>query len=525
MGARKRVTGRSLAQGAVLGTLMLGVLGAGPAGADTTTIDSTLLDVFVGDTGRLQAKLAGSEDHVFFAPGDIVGDAGVTFGFPTTASNDVASTGSSAGVSRLVAHMGTGSIVDNAQPVTGDGTPASPYSLVRAFSVADDDGVAQLEVMQRVTVVNGTTRFKVHYDVENVSGKARNFRVTEAADLYIEGDDFGLGQFLAGPPRAVLGVNNDVGRSGGLEEVPAFPFDHYQVGEYDEITYDVPSDPDGAGYDDSVNSTVLDNGAGVQWDTHESTPLAPGATASFEIAWVFAAPAPMTLSPASQTLLTGQSASTSATLTDLAGTPQPGRTIRWDVQGANPAGGTLTTDAAGHATISWSGANAGEDTLTAFADFNGNGTREPVEPQAVGTFVFEARPVPVPPVVCGSACATPRDGTVPGLRIGGRARLKISRKTRSVAIPLTCSEPCTVVASAALKIARRRAPMELRSAPVTSAANGKATVRFALSKALVAKVRKAVRKRIKPTLRVTVTATDAAGNRGKPVTKTIRLKR
>jgi hypothetical protein len=60
--------------------------------------------------------------------------------------------------------------------------------------------------------------------------------------------------------------------------------------------------------------------------------------------------------------------------------------IRWSVEGANPASGTAALDpATGQAAISWTGRVPGRDTLTAYADLDGNGSRSENEPQSTAT--------------------------------------------------------------------------------------------------------------------------------------------
>jgi RHS repeat-associated protein/uncharacterized repeat protein (TIGR01451 family) len=63
----------------------------------------------------------------------------------------------------------------------------------------------------------------------------------------------------------------------------------------------------------------------------------------------------------------GTSQTLTATLKDAAGVPIPNATVQFNVTGANPTNGTGTTDASGAATFTYSGANAGADTVQATA--------------------------------------------------------------------------------------------------------------------------------------------------------------
>jgi len=80
----------------------------------------------------------------------------------------------------------------------------------------------------------------------------------------------------------------------------------------------------------------------------------------------------MTLSPSSQSQTTGSSATVTANLT-IGGNPASGKTILFSVSGANTASGSATTDTAGNAPFSYTGTNAGTDTVTACYDANNNG--------------------------------------------------------------------------------------------------------------------------------------------------------
>jgi Ca2+-binding RTX toxin-like protein len=70
---------------------------------------------------------------------------------------------------------------------------------------------------------------------------------------------------------------------------------------------------------------------------------------------------------------------------DQDGNPLAGVTVRFRVSGVNPRTRSDTTDASGDAVFTYTGANRGNDTITAFADTNGNGTREAGEPQDTAT--------------------------------------------------------------------------------------------------------------------------------------------
>ena len=61
-------------------------------------------------------------------------------------------------------------------------------------------------------------------------------------------------------------------------------------------------------------------------------------------------------------------------------TRRPGITVSFSVSGANTAGGSDETDTAGEASFCYTGTVAGLDTITAFADTNGDGDQDLGEP-------------------------------------------------------------------------------------------------------------------------------------------------
>lgn len=77
------------------------------------------------------------------------------------------------------------------------------------------------------------------------------------------------------------------------------------------------------------------------------------------------------LTPKTATNDVGASHTVTATLT-LNGVPQVGKTIDFSVSGANTASGSALTDVNGQATFTYTGTNAGNDTITASYSQNGN---------------------------------------------------------------------------------------------------------------------------------------------------------
>lgn len=95
----------------------------------------------------------------------------------------------------------------------------------------------------------------------------------------------------------------------------------------------------------------------------------------------------MTLTPASATNTVGQQHTVTATVTDASSNqPVDGGKVHFQVSGANSASGTETTDSQGKADFTYTGTNAGDDTIIACFDSDNDGNYcEPGEPTASAT--------------------------------------------------------------------------------------------------------------------------------------------
>jgi hypothetical protein len=167
----------------------------------------------------------------------------------------------------------------------------------------------------------------------------------------------------------------------------------------------------------------------------------------------------------------------------------------------------VTLDGNGQGTISDPGATAGADTIVAFVDFNNDGTRQPVEPQAssLATFVDQVAPT----------CTVKVSGDRPGGSGGAGKPLKIT---------VSCNESAQVKVATTLQVPRRKASGSTADAAKKKKRKKPIKIRLKTSTRLVApgaavpvrisipkKVRrKYAGKKVKAT--VTVTATDTSGN-------------
>jgi hypothetical protein len=101
-------------------------------------------------------------------------------------------------------------------------------------------------------------------------------------------------------------------------------------------------------------------------------------------------PATVTLAPATATNTVGTQHCVTATVTDVSGNRLKDVIVRFSVPtaattDASPSSGSATTDASGQATFCYSASLPGEDTITAYADTNGNTMQDVGEPSGAAT--------------------------------------------------------------------------------------------------------------------------------------------
>lgn len=376
-----------------------------PASAQAATIDGDRLDVMLDPDGNVQVLALGQSSFSFYPPGTEAGDAGffvslsggTTYGPPLGAGpEDVEYTAGTSG------------------PVTGSGTAGSPYQQVTVYSAGSD-----AEITQTTTYVKGERSFKQRFELKNTSGGSLQYQAFTAADLFLEGSDFGVGFFTPGPPKVVGGLSEATGRAGGLREVAGSPWSAYQEAYYDDIWDNVF----GAGLENSIVASSIDNGIGVQWN---ESGLGAGSTATYEVEWQFGLGG-LTASPPSAQLGTGSFHEVTLTATDANGGLVSGGTIRYEISGANPESGTKKTGGNGKAKVGWVGDNAGTDTLNAYLDEDGDKKQDPGEPEASADAVFVDPETNVPP--------PPPIPNMPPLELQGKPILRNGTTTLVVVVP------------------------------------------------------------------------------------------
>ncbi len=125
------------------------------------------------------------------------------------------------------------------------------------------------------------------------------------------------------------------------------------------------------------------------------------------------------LDPHTATNSVGAAHAVTATLLSGSGAPIVGQPIEFRVNGVNTAAGQVTTNAAGEAAFSYTGSNAGSDTIMAWAD-NGDGVQDPAEPFDVATTAWAVAGAPS----CNGQPATifvDAQGRIVGGPLGGRS--------------------------------------------------------------------------------------------------------
>ncbi|MDX6702909.1 MAG: hypothetical protein QOF26_3135 [Baekduia sp.] len=456
----------ALVAGAALTTAVTVPAGAvvTPPAPVATQLPGAPLTVFVGSQGQLQGHREGDDSNIFFRPTNQLGDAGFFLAFPdgTTPTAQNAKLkgkafGFDGGAGPSAANNGTSGLQQylprGTPALAGNGSAASPYTLVTTYAVpdqtlaADDPSKDLVLVTQTTSYVSGNQTFNVRWNVTNKTLLPLPFKALAAADFYFEGSDVGTGIFTQGPPRFVGGTNADSGRSGGFVEVGApsasLPWSHYQAlrfasGDGNDVWSKVEHSADSvaASYDDTVVGEPVDNAGAVEWDQPLGAPLAPGATATYELLVRTALPAALQFDQTNAGAPQGVPITLTVTAKDTADNPFTGKTLRYDITGVNAATGkTSVIDGAGHATVTDPGIFAGADTIIAYVDLNGNGTREAGEPQ-------------------GSALATFVDHTPPActVKISGDRPVSSGGQGKPLVITVNCDSPATVTTASTLTI-------------------------------------------------------------------------
>jgi hypothetical protein len=519
----------------VLATLGAGALSAGasaePSNTTAEQIAGNPLTVYVGPRGQCQSSYTvngtvegnfypgGNSD--FLAPFSPVGDCGFFLAFPEGAGQP------SSLVNKTFGFTGTaGPSMSNVytpvsqSPVSGAGSPASPLTQVTVFKVVDSASKEDALITETTSYVNGSPQFSSTYNVKNTSGSTLHFRAMYAGDLYVNGDDHGVGVFLNGPPRFIGGQNATSGVLGGLQEepIPALPWSSLEELSFPDVWSKVTGTvEDETAFSGGVELGNVDNAVGVEWDQFRTPGLASGQEASFSIVNRTQVPSGLVVAPATQTHTVGQTATITVTAADTGGTPYANRPIVYSIGAANPKVGSVTTNAAGQAVISYVGTVAGLDTVQFFLDLNGNSVQDGGEPSAAAQVAW----APAPPTPTGSytvkSLKANSDGTITIVFVptqDGTATVEVTVPTGTIARNASIAKKkCK---KNQIKIHGKCRPKTSVSGKVT--ARGKAGVPLKITVKPSSKVKKALAKGKKVQLSAKLTYKSLLG--GTPVMKT-----
>lgn len=407
------------------------------ASAAFQQIDGSPLDVFVGDSGRLQARYDGQTSGEFFPSSSNEANAGFSLGTDLGQSPT------------LYGYAGSGFTPVSQTPVTGTGTAPDPFRVITVYKAAissqsQQQPPGEITVTQTVTYVNGTSSFRVRTEIRSNGQTNVTFRPQMGADLTPGGSDSGFGYLVGGAPtRTVGGYNPSSGGAALIGEVT--PWRSYQAEHYTTVNTAL-RDLAGNGLTNAISNVFVDIGTGAQWP--DVTLCGCGtSTAAYEADWRFTRFAGLSLEPANADRAVGDTHTLTVKAQSPEGGPGGGTNVHFQVDGANDASGTAVTGPDGSTSFSYTGANAGSDFVRAFGDINGNGTQDGGEPSATAQVNWIA-PVPGSTVALTPVRGTvlvklPRGTTLPGAEDAGfrGAKARAAQAGRFVPLSQVASIP------------------------------------------------------------------------------------
>ncbi len=541
---RRLTRARGRTRAVVLSTVCLAALIA-PAAASAeegvVAFPGSPLSVFIGSRGECQSSYPLTGVNYFVSE---KGDCGFFLAFPKKAGQPAFVEGKVFGFEGGAGpHLGSTEYVPVSQsPVTGAGTGASPYTETTIYDVKEEGSSPIAQVTDTTTYITGSPQFTSMFTVKNESAGKLFFRAIYAGDLYVAGNDYGVGSFLGGPPRFIGGLNTAEGILGGFIE--ATPWSAWQEGCWNEggpeaeggeggrCAGDNAKDKGiwqtvregavtatGSVFNDEADPAQIDNAAGVEWD-EPLTGLGTGASDSFTVINHTEAPAGLSISPANQTLTQGQTESLSVTALNTAAKPYAGGIVRYTVGGANPQAGSITLNAAGQGQISYVGNNAGADTIQMYLDIPNSGSQTPTDPSATAAVTF----VPKPPVPNSTY-------TIKSIKANSNGTITITFvPTQAGQATLEVTVPTATISSAqaakAKKCKKGQVKIHGKCRPISTVsgrvkANGIAGVPLTLTVKPSSKVKAALKKGRTVHLTAKLTYKSALG--GAPVVKVFHL--
>jgi hypothetical protein len=505
------------------------------ADQDTTAVElpGAPMSVYVGPRGECQSSyvINGRVEGNFFPGGtpyefSPVGDCGLFLAFPSAgAGQPTALAGKTFGFEK---HAGAspGALFTpvSQSPVSGEGTPASSYAQSTVFKV-EAGGEEDALVTETTSYVNGAAQFSSTYTVKNISKSQLYFRAIYAGDLFVNGEDQGVGVFNAGPPRFIGGQNASSGVLGGLQEAPApaLAWSAYEELAYPQIWTSVTETAEAAmAFNDGVTPGEVDNAVGVEWDQLRAKGLEKDGEASFSIVNRTQVPAALLAQPSTQTHVVGQSATVAVTALDTAGAPYANRPIVYAIGGANPKSGSVTTNSSGVATISYVGTVAGLDSLQMFLDLAGSGALAPQDPAIAAQISWTPAPATANSSYRIQSVHTKPNGAITIVlvpRQEGTALLEVTAPTATISSTASAARRQKPCKKGQVRIKRVCRPQSTLSGKVSG--RGRAGAALTITVQPSRKVRAALKKGRKVALTAKLTYRSALG--GKPTAETFHF--
>jgi hypothetical protein len=278
------------------------------------------------------------------------------------------------------------------------------------FRVRWDD-VDYARVHQTTRYTDGESRVRVTYRVESLTDEPLAFRAATFGGVSLNGSSWGPNLRLDSPRRFLGATDPASGISAGVEEVavsnlasdaapvPVPAWSGSSLGSFWELS-DRFRSPAGVGsHVEPEGSRVV----AVEWGDHASLDdaLTAGldAASRYEVVWRLRKPPALHLTPPTTVAETRHTHRVTATLLDLEEQPLNDVALRWKITGAHPGEGVATSAGLGQAVIAWEGSKVGRDTITVYADHDGDGERDADEPERTASVDWRAETAVDPPVI------------------------------------------------------------------------------------------------------------------------------
>jgi hypothetical protein len=272
-----------------------------------------LTDIWIGNELSCQIAHVGDQFDEFFPPssagpadcGTFLSVAG-TSGASTIYGPDFANHSTSA-----TGEFDTPFTPGAQSPVSGAGTPASPYQVTTPVTA----GTTGITVSERDSYIVGNEFYRIDITVTNTSRTALTGLLYHAGDCYLQGSDDGYGYVdpTNNGPACTQSANNSP--PGQVEQFSPItvPIDYLEAG-FDVIWSDLGAQ---TRLPDTCDCTTFeDNGEGIDW----AVSLAPGAAATYSMLANFSATGQLAGQP---TVVTGAATAVTASTATLGGSVDP----------------------------------------------------------------------------------------------------------------------------------------------------------------------------------------------------------